>query len=453
MSDTWVDPRIGNPWLQGLPTQGDLRANEFGMGESMFDPDALEQREDMNKLLKEYLRVRGISLEDIIPNLPQEVEIPDPEWTPYTSEILDTYRNDEAYNRVAQLIEGDPANDVDPMGYEDAILAVEQEAMEKGWGMPMLNPGGRQMQYNNGVPQVPMTLDQHLAQQAAQQGNDAGGKKTGDPTKDSWITLLDSGAIRQNADGSFVAAPTSNFNMSEFDANAEKYMTELSLERRSQGERDAALAEYANYVNPRYLVDVASMEKNGLRGAKSDYAVEFDEPKEQEQDNLQGRGQLPAGAVSSPAALPTTPYRPSLGGSEIGTGFGIGPAEQERLDARGRDALDADPRNQDGVKSFDIQRLQELATRGSQGPNSDLAATEVNSSGSAADWRRSRSQARQRENNMRVNATNKASEERMNAIYQERIREYKRDNAIASEQQQRFSMMDQFMNSYYRGGA
>lgn len=230
-------------------------------------------------------------------------------------------------------------------------------------------------------------------------------------------------------------------------------MTELSLERRSQGERDAALAEYANYVNPRYLVDVASMERDGLRGAKSDYAVEFDGPKEQEQDNLQGRGQLPAGAVSSSAALPTTPYRPSLGGSEIGTGFGVGPAEQERLDVRGRDVIDADLRNQDGVKSFDIPQLQELATRGAQGPNSDLAPTAANSPGSADDWRRSRSLRRQRENNMQVNAANKASEERMNAIYQERIREYKRDNAVASEQQQRFAMMDEFMNSYYRGGA
>ena len=446
MSDTWVDPRIGNPWLQGLPTQGDLQANEFGMGEFMFDPDALEQREDMNKLFKEYLRVRGISLEDIIPNLPQEVEIPDPQWTPYTSEILDTYRNDEAYNKVAQLVDSG-------IGYEEAILAVEQEAMDKGWSMPMLNPDGRQMQYNNGGLQVPITVGEHKAQQAAQQANDAGGKITNDPTKDAWVTLLDSGAIRQNADGSFVAAPTSNFDMSEFDANAEKYMTELSLERRSQGERDAALAEYANYVNPRYLVDVASMEKNGLRGAKSDYAVEFDEPKEQEQDNLQGRGQLPAGAVSSPAALPTTPYRPSLGGSEIGTGFGIGPAEQERLDARGRDALDADPRKQDGVKSFDIPQLREIATRGAQGPNSDLAPTAANSPGSADDWRRAKSLRRQRENNMQVNAANKASEERMNAIYQERIGEYKRDNAVASEQQQRFAMMDQFMNSYYRGGA
>ena len=434
MSNTWVDPRIGNPWLQGLPTQSDLRANEFGMGEFMFDPDALEQREDMNKLFKEYLRVRGISLEDVIPNLPQEVEIPDPEWTPYTSEILDTYRNDEAYNRVAQLIEGDPANDVEPMGYEDAILAVEQEAMDKGWGMPMLNPGGRQMQYNNGAPQVPMTVDQYNAQQAAQQANDAGGKKTDDPTKDSWITFLDSGAIRQNANGSFVAAPTSNFDMSEFDANAEKYMKELSLERRSQGERDAALAEYADYVNPRYSIDVASMEKNGLRGAKSDYAVEWEGSKEQEQGSLQGRGQQPAPPPS--ASLSMMPPGPSMDGF-------AGPLAAFEESMRGVESRAQAPAASSGPVGRDW----------SAGPSSDLAATEVNSSGSAADWRRSRSQARQRENNMRVNATNKASRERMNAKYQELLQEYKPALAVASEQQQRFSMMDEFMNSYYRGGA
>jgi hypothetical protein len=446
MSDPWVDPRIGNPWLQGLPTQGDLQANEFGMGEFIFDPDALRQREDMNSLFKEYLRVRGIHLEDYIPNLPQEVERPDPKWTPYKSEILDTYRNDEAYNKVAQLIEGDPANGVEPMGYEDALLAVEQEAMEKGWGMPMLNPDGQQMQYNNGVEQMPMTVGQFKAQQAAQQANDAKGKTTGDPTKDAWVTLLDSGAIRKNADGSFVAAPTSNFDMKEFDANAEKFMTELSLERRSQEERDAALAEYANYINPRYLVDVASMEKNGLIGGKTDYAVEWDKPKKQ--DGLQGRGQQPVVGESAPAAEPS--YRPSLGGSEIGTGIGIGPVEQERLDARERDA---GPGNQYGVKSFGIPRLQELAARGAQGPNSDLAPTAANSSQTYAEWRRADSQARQRLNNERVNAANQASRDRMNAGYQKMLQEYKRDNAVASEQQQRYAMMDEFMNSYYRGGA
>ncbi len=432
MSDTWVDPRIGNPWLQGLPTQGDLQANEFGMGEFTFDPDALEQREDMNKLLKEHLKIRGIYLEDLIPNLPQEVAIPDPEWTPYTSEILDTYRNDEAYNKVAQLIEGDPANDVDPMGYEEAILAVEQEAMEKGWGMPMLNPGGRQQQFYNNQAQPSMTVDQYNAQQAAQQANDAGGKITNDPTKDAWVTLLDSGAIRQNADGSFVAAPTSNFNMSEFDANAEKYMTELSKERRSQGERDAALSEYANYVNPRYLIDVASMEKNGLRGAKSDYAVEWEGSKKQ--GSLQGRGQQPAPPPS--ASLSMMPPGPSMDGF-------AGPLAAFEESMRGVESRAQAPAASSGPVGRDW----------SAGPSSDLAATEVNSSGSAADWRRSKSQARQRENNMRVNATNKADREYMNAGYQELLQEYKRNNAVASEQQQRFSMMDEFMNSYYRGGA
>jgi hypothetical protein len=41
----------------------------------------------------------------------------------------------------------------------------------------------------------------------------------------------------------------------------------------------------------------------------------------------------------------------------------------------------------------------------------------------------------------------------MNAGYQKMLQEYKRDNAVASEQQQRYAMMDEFMNSYYRGGA
>ena len=447
MSDTWVDPRIGNPWLQGLPTQGDLQANEFGMGEFTFDPDALEQREDMNSQLKEYLKVRGIYLEDIIPNLPQEVQIPDPEWTPSTSDTLDTYRNDEAYNRVAQLVDSG-------MGFEEAKLAVEQEAMEKGWSMPMLNPGGRQQQFDQGVAQPSMTVDQYNAQQAAQQATEAGGMLTGDPAKDAWTALLDSGSIVQSGDGSFTAAPSSNFDMSTFDSTAEDYMTELSKERRSQGERDAALAEYADYVDPRYLIDVASMERNGLRGAKTDYAVEWEGAKKQEQGSLQGRGQQPPSASLPYAPSPSmSPYKPSLGGSEIGTGFGIGTVEQERLDARERDALDADPRKQDGVANFDIQRLQELATKGSQGPNTDLPRSAANSSQTSAEWRRSDSQARQRLNNERVNATNKADREYMNAGYQEMLRDYKQENAVASKQQQRLSMMDEFMNSYYRGGA
>jgi len=434
MSDTWVDPRIGNPWLQGLPTQADLRANEFGMGEFTFDPDALKQRENMDKLLKEYLRTRGIFLEDLIPNLPQEVEIPDPQWTPYTSPILETYRNDKAYNKVAQLVDSG-------MGYEDALLAVEQEAMDQGWSMPMLNPGGQQMQYNNGEPQVPMTVDQWNAQQAAQQANAAGGKITNDPTKDSWVALLDSGAIRQNADGSFVAAPPSNFNMSEFDANAEKYMTELSKERDSQGKRDAALAEYADFVNPRYLIDVASMERDGLIGAKSDYKVEFDKPKKEEQGSLQGAGLSP---VSPPSAsLATMPPGPSLGGF-------LDPLADFESSMRATESRARDAAGPGGTDRFNS----------SLGPNSDLAPSASNLSQTSAEWRsadrearRLRSQGRQRENNMRVNAANKASEERMNAMYQERLQEYKRDNPIISKQQQRLAMMDEFMNSYYRGGA
>jgi hypothetical protein len=434
MSDPWVDPRIDNPWLQGLPTQSDLRANEFGMGEFTFDPDALEQREDMNSQFKEYLKIRGIYLEDVIPNLPQEIERPTSDWNPYTSEILDTYRNDEAYNRVAQLV------DSGEMGYEDALLAVEQEAMEKGWGMPMLNSDNQQVQFYNNQPQPSMTQGELRRQQAADAATEAGGMKTGDPTKDAWLVSLDAGEIIKGPDGSFTAAPSSKFDMDEFDSNAESYMTELAKERRSQGERDAALAQYADYVDPRYLIDVKSMENYGLQGAKTDYAVEWDKPKKQ--DDTQGRGQQPAAAPPS-ASIPMTPPGPSLGGFV-----------QPLADFEG--SLRTVP-EKSGV-GLDVESVADLAARSSnyrssQGPNTDLAKSSTNSSQTSAEWRRADSQARQRQNNERVNAENQASRDRMNVGYQRSLQEYKQNNAVASKQQQRMAMMDEFMNSYYRGGA
>jgi len=431
MSDTWVDPRTGNPWLQGLPTLGDLRANEFGVGEFTFDPDALEQRDDLNDLLREYLKMRGIYLEDIIPNLPQEVEAPDPDWTPYTSDILDTYRNDEAYNLVAQLVDSG-------MGFEEAKLAVEQEAMDNGWAMPMLNPGGQQQQFYNGQAQPSMTVAQYNAQQAAEAANAAGGVLSGDPTKDSWSALFDSGAIVRGADGSFAAAPPSNFDMSEFGDNAKDFMTELSKERRSQEERDAAIARYEEYVGPRYLIDVDGMERNGLTGGKTDYAVEWsdNEPKQ----DLTGAGQ-------QPAALPSAslPIRPPTSWGGLGE-----PLEPYQASVREAEQSGQAPSGGGGVWGFDVGHMRDitsLPTSDMPGSGSPLPAQ------NSTEWRRSRSEARQRLNNQRVNATNKADQEYMNAGYQELLRDYKQNNAVASPQQQRLAMMDEFMNSYYRGGA
>ena len=411
MSDEWVDPLIGNPWLQGLPTQNDLRANEFGMGNFTFDPDALEQREDMDDQLRDYLKMRGIYLEDYIPNLPQEIERPDADWVPYTSDVLDAHRNSQAYNLLAQLIEGDPSEDAEPMGFDEAVLAVEQAAIEQGWNMPMLNPGGRLQQFNNQNEPIPsVTVAQYQAQEAAKMANEAGGELTDNPEDNQWKSFVDSGAIVREADGTFVAVPPSNFDMTEFGDTGEKLLMEREKERRSIEEREAALAQYADYINPRYAIDVASMERNGLKGAKTDYALDWPEkPKEQ---SLEGPGRQSA--------------RPSP----------VSPAS--------------------GAVGFDIGHMQELAasnrapTVKNRGPNADLPDSGQRT---YAEDRRARQADRQRQNNHRVNETNKADQEYMNAVYQELLRDYKANNQLPSKQQQRYAMMDEFMGTYYRGGA
>ena len=77
MSDTWVDPR-SDPFFQGLPTQQDYYANEYGQGfgNSGFDSPN-DEVDDRMERMREYFKMTGTYLPDRIPGIPDIVEKPD----------------------------------------------------------------------------------------------------------------------------------------------------------------------------------------------------------------------------------------------------------------------------------------------------------------------------------------------------------------------------------------
>jgi hypothetical protein len=352
MSDTYYDDPMNDPWFQGQPTQQDIWANEYGqgMGYGDFD-DPLDEIKWKQQQLDHYLKTTRQYLPDLIPGLPQEVEAPDTSEPLFRSDFVDSYRNDEAYNKVNQLVQSG-------MGIEEAIAGVLQMSEDNGWAMPLeLDQGDRLMNYDGaGNPVVQKTVAQYEAEQAYLAAGGEADKAGGPPRRrggDSPDTTFPE-----------FQAPR-NINETLFAENSRKFVDEITQEQRSQSERDDAIAEYADYNAPRYNFDYEGMMERGMKGNKTDYTARARKPEQQ---------------------------------------YGLKPGSDHPSSPR------TTPRN--------------------QGKNYDRDARAAN----------------------RTNEANRASNERSNAAYRDALSQRAQREALPSKNQQRGSMMDEFLQMFYSGG-
>jgi hypothetical protein len=280
MSDTysdWENPR-NEPWFQGQPTQQDIYANRYGQGfgNSGYDSpqDEVDARFDQ---LKEYFKMTGTWLPDRIPGIPDIVEKPDTSTPLYSSSFVDTYRNDQSYNRVYQLIEEEN------FGFDQAVAAVMEEAELQGWAMPLqADAGDERMTFN--TTEQNWELAPTVAQYEAEQAYLAAGGEMGEDGKPPRKRGDNSGM--DGADPSGQAYPEfrapRNINESLFASNALKFVEGRQQENRAYLDRESALQAYADNNAPRYSFDYQGMMENGASAGlrKTDYYAQEQTPAE-----------------------------------------------------------------------------------------------------------------------------------------------------------------------------
>jgi hypothetical protein len=374
MSDTWVDPR-SDPYFQGLPTQQDYYANEYGQGfgnRGFKTPqDEVESNIDW---AKEYFKMTGTYLPDHIPGIPDEVKMPEYDKPVFRSDFVSSNQGDKALNEVYRLVQsGD-------FGVEEAISAVLGTAEENGWAMPMeADQGDRLMNYDGaGNPVVQYTQDQY--NQAAAAGINLSTPKG--RTRYSGNEPDPSGQV-------LPPAPT-NFNETLFRENATKFVQESEQQNREQGDRDAAMAEYQDYLAPRYGFDFEGMMESGGSGGlqKTDYAAK-------DSGGGERYDRWAAGANQGSRASGVNGQPMAVGRPDSPSGYS------------------SNPRPQDG---------------GNQNYARDSRAAQ------------------------RTNEANRVSNEKFQEAYRSGLAEYAKDNALASKKDQRYSMMDQYLASIAYGG-
>lgn len=262
---TWVDPTT-DPFFRGEPTQQDYYANEYGQGFGNSGYKSPQDEVDARMAqAKRYYQMTGTYLPDHIPGIPDEVQRPQYDKPVFRSDFVSANQGDQALNEVYRLVQ------FGNMGLEEAISAVLGVAEENEWAMPLeTDLGDREMTLNNvtGKWELPKTLAQHEAEQAYLAANgilpdDRPPRKRGDNS-------------REIVDPEFpeFLAPQ-NFNETRFRENATKFVDESEQQKREQGDRDAAMAEYQDYIAPRYGFDFQGMMESGGSGGlrKTDYGA------------------------------------------------------------------------------------------------------------------------------------------------------------------------------------
>lgn len=266
MADEWEDP-MTDSYLRGEPQLWELQANEFGMGDFEFDEDALEHREEIQKQLTAQLRLRRQYVDELIPGLPDKIEKPDPNWLPYTSDILRTHENDKGYNEVLRLTQAG-------VGFNDAVNQVLGMAEEMNYSLPLqLDTGDRSMMYVNGTYVPSMTEAEWEAQQRAL-ANFEDVDKFEDLTEEQLASID--------------YRPPINIDEDAFRTGASQYVQEFSKQARHQEERDAVVARYADHVAPRYAFNIEQVLEDGYRPYSENFqatdkspANQYDDPKKE----------------------------------------------------------------------------------------------------------------------------------------------------------------------------
>jgi hypothetical protein len=306
MSDTWVDPTT-DPWFRGEPTQQDYYANEYGQGfgnRGFKTPqDEVESNIDW---AKEYFKMTGSYLPDHIPGIPDEVEKPEYDKPAFRSDFVSANQGDKALNEVNRLVQSGN------FGLEEAISAVLGDAEENGWAMPLeTDQGDRLMNYDSmGKPVVQKTVAQYEAEQAYLAANgilpdDRPPQKRGDNGMD----------IVDPEFPEFLAPQ--NFDETRFRENATKFVDEFEQQKREQGDRDSAMAEYQDYLAPRYGFDFKGMMESGGSGGlrKTDYAAKDSGGGEQYDQWAKSPSYPKFGRNDSPSGYASNP-RPQDGGNQ-----------------------------------------------------------------------------------------------------------------------------------------
>lgn len=428
MSDTyvptpWEDPTL-DPWIQGLPTQQDIFANEYGQG---FNGDQ-DDVDDNLDVLKEYLKMQQKYIPDLIPGLPEWVDAPDTSEPVYRSDFVETYRNDPSYNQVYTLV------NEHGFGFDEAVSAVLGMAEEQGWAMPMeLDQGDRLMNFDSyGNPIVQKTVDQYNAEQ-------------------EWIAaggpVDDNGVPRKRGDNSDPDDPLAgfdyqappNYNEALFAANALKFFEEKNEENRSQSDRDAAIAKYEDFHAPRFSFDVrGALEQGGKFAGRTNYSPA---------PPPQGLGPVAPGGFDPNYSLPQGRRGPvaqggfdpnySTRGGLVGPpapGGPVPPSIPSSLGGMNRPhaALNDLPGSQN---RYGLARQGRLPAPARSQSSEDRGRYERDKK--AAD---------------RTNAANAAASEEFNEAYNRRIRELAAERALPSKAQQNTSMIDNFLASIAYGG-
>jgi Ni/Co efflux regulator RcnB len=269
MSDTysdWEDPWT-DPWFQGQPTQQDIYANRYGQGfgNSGYDSpqDEVDARFDQ---LKEYLKMQQAYIPDLIPGIPDFVEKPEYDKPVFRSDFVSSNQGDKALNEVYRIVQSGR------MGLEEAISAVLGMAEESGWAMPLeMDQGDRLMNYDSmGNPVVQYTQDQY------NQATAAGIDLSSPQGRGLW------GSNEPDSSGQVLPPAPANFNETLFRENAIKFVQESEQQNREQGARDATMAEYQDFIAPRYSFDYQGMMENGASAGlrKTDYYAREQTPAE-----------------------------------------------------------------------------------------------------------------------------------------------------------------------------
>ena len=385
MSDPWVDPTT-DPWFRGEPTQQDYYANEYGQGfgnRGFKTPqDEVESNIDW---AKEYFKMTGTYLPDHIPGIPDEVKKPEYDKPAFRSDFVSANQGDQALNEVDRMVSSGK------YGLEEAIAIAMRLAEDEGWAMPLeTDLGDRQMTMNNitGNWEMAPTLAQHEAEQAYLAANGV----LPDLSKPS--TFADIAGGGNSADPTGQALPDfqapRNFNETLFRKNATQFVDESEQQRREQGDRDSAMAEYQDYLAPRYGFDYEGMMESGGRGGlrKTDYAAK-------DSGGGDRYDQWAAGANQGSRASGVNGQAMAVGRPDSPSGYSTNPLPQ------------------DG---------------GNQNYDRDSRAVQ------------------------RTNEANRVSNEKFQEGYRNTIAEYAKNNALASKKDQRFSMMDQYLASLAYGG-
>jgi hypothetical protein len=355
-------------------------------------------------------------VDELIPGLPDKIEKPDPNWLPYTSDILRAHENDKGYNEVLRLTQAG-------VGFNDAVNQVLGMAEEMNYSMPLeMDTGDRIMTMEYGKPVPSITVSEYKAQQAAL-GEFEDVDEFADLTEEQLASIG--------------YEPPVNIDEGAFRTGASQYVQEFNKQARHQEERDAVVARYADYVAPRYAFNIEQVLEDGYRPYSQNFQATDKSPANQYDD---AKGEWAARVAASERQQLMEKY--------------AGVSKSKAASPEGRPAPSSQPTRQGSLPEWFVGAPKPGGrTTEQRRVDSAEAARWAGNTGAVKNKNYTNTFARDQAAAKRSNQANKESNDRIEAHYRRFVEAAREGATIMSKEQQYNKMLSEYLGTVYRGGA